>query len=200
MDLLFPAVRQRVLAELLLQPQASFHLRELARLAGSHAGTLAREVDKLTQAGLVTRTEQGNQVRYQANTRNPLFGDLASMFRKTHGVVPMLRDALSPLGKRVKLAWVFGSIARGTESPGSDVDLLVLGDVSFAALAKALFPLHQALGREVNPVLHAPREFAQRVARGEAFARELLDKPKLWVAGGEDDLAELVGDPSPPGA
>ncbi len=196
-DLLFPAARQRVLAALLLQPQASFHLRELARLAGSHAGTLARELDKLTQTGLVLRTEQGNQVRYQANTRNPLFADLASMFRKTHGAVPMLREALEPLGKRIRLALVFGSVARGAESPGSDIDLLVLGDIGFAALAKALFPLHEALGREVNPVLYAPKEFAQRAARGEAFARELLNKPRLWVKGGDDDLAKLVGDPSP---
>lgn len=195
MDLLFPATRQRVLAMLLLQPEASFHLRELARLAGSHAGTLARELDKLTQTGLVLRTEQGNQVRYQANRREPLFDELASIFRKTHGVVPMLRDALAPLGKRVRLALVFGSVARGTESPSSDIDLLVLGDVGFAALAKALFPLHEALRREVNPVLYTPQEFAQRAARGEAFARELLDKPKLWVKGGDDDLAELVGHP-----
>ena len=88
MDLLFPAARQRVLAVLLLQPQSAFHLRELARLTDSHAGTLAREVDKLARTGLLKRSEQGNQVRYNADTRHPLFEDLAAMFRKTHGVVP----------------------------------------------------------------------------------------------------------------
>ncbi len=199
MNLMFPAARQRVMAALLLQPQASFHLRELARLTDSHAGTLARELDKLTQAGLLLRSEQGNQVRYQVNVRDPLFGDLASMFRKTHGVVPLLREALEPLGKKVRMALVFGSVARGAETQGSDIDLLVLGDVGFATLVKALFPLHETLGREINPVLYAPKEFAQRAARGEAFARELLEKPKLWVKGGDDDLAELVGDPSPAG-
>ena len=97
MDLLFPATRQRVLAVLLLEPEASFHLRELARLTGSHAGTLGRELDKLTEAGLLERREQGNQVRYQANAQCPLFGELASMFRKTHGMVPVLREAMAPL-------------------------------------------------------------------------------------------------------
>ncbi len=194
MDLLFPAARQRVMALLLLQPQSSFHLRELARLTGSHAGTLAREVDKLAHAGLLLRSEQGNQVRYQANTADPLFGDLAALFRKTHGVVPALREALTPLDAQIRVALVFGSVARGTASAGSDVDVLVLGSVGFAELAQALFPLHASLGREVNPVLYAPEEFAARVRSGDAFARDVLAKPQLFVKGGADELAELAGD------
>ena len=95
MDLLFPPTRQRVLAVLLLQPDAGFHLRELARISGTHAGTLARELDKLTQTGLLLRAEQGNQVRYQANAKHPLFEEVASLFRKTHGIVPALRQALA---------------------------------------------------------------------------------------------------------
>ncbi len=199
MDLLFPAARQRALAVLLLQPAAGFHLRELARLTGSHAGTLARELDKLTQAGLLLRSERGNQVLYQAQTRHPLFDDLAALFRKTHGLVPALREALAPLDGRIALALVFGSMARGTETAGSDVDLLVLGDVGFAELVQALFPMHDALRREVNPVLYSPQEFVERVQAGEAFARELLSKPKLWVKGADDDLAKLVGHPAPAG-
>ncbi|MBB1603709.1 DNA polymerase subunit beta [Variovorax sp. UMC13] len=194
MDLLFPAARQRVLAVLLLQPRSAFHLRELARLTDSHAGTLGREVDKLARTGLLLRSEQGNQVRYNANTGHPLFEDLAALFRKTHGVVPAVREALAPLDPQIRLALVFGSVARGTPSPGSDVDLLVLGDVNFMTLAQAVFPLHAALGREVNMVLYAPEEFAERVRTGDAFARDILAKPQLFVKGGADELAELAGD------
>lgn len=194
MDLLFPATRQRALAVLLLQPETDFHLRELARLTGSHAGTLARELDKLTQTGLLLRGEQGNQVRYQVNTRHPLFGDLAALFRKTHGVVPALREALAPLDAQIRLALVFGSVARGTPSPGSDVDLLVLGSVGFVELVQALYPLHAALGREVNAVLYTPEEFAGRVRSGDAFARDVLAKPQLFVKGDAHELAELAGD------
>lgn len=197
MDVLFPAARQRVLALLLLQPQQSFHLRELARLTHSHAGTLGREVDKLATGGLLLRAEQGNQVRYQANVGHALFGDLAALFRKTHGIVPALRDALHPLSTQIDVALVFGSIASGTQAPGSDVDVLVLGSVSFAALAQAVYPLHAALGREINPVLYRPDEFAARVRSGDAFARDILSKPKLFVKGGDDELAELAGDRPP---
>jgi predicted nucleotidyltransferase len=200
MDLLFPPIRRRVLAVLLLQPEAGFHLRELARLAGTHAGTLARELDKLTQTGLLLRTEQGNQVRYQADARHPLFEELASIFRKTHGIVPALRAALEPLSGRIAVALVFGSIARGMATEWSDIDLLVLGDAGFADLVKALHPLHAVLAREINPVLYTPTEFASRLNRREAFARDVMDKPKLWVKGTADDLAELVGHQAPAGA
>lgn len=200
MDVLFPANRQRVLAVLLLQPDISFHLRQLARLTGIHAGTLARELDKLTESGLLLRSEQGNQVHYRANRAFLLFDDLAAMFRKTHGVVPVLRDSLLPVADRVAVAWVFGSIANGSEVNGSDVDLLVLGDVGFADLVRAIHPAQEVLGREINPVLYSLDEFKRRAAMSDAFARDLIAKPKLWVLGNNDDVGKLAGHPAAPGA
>ncbi|MCK9366162.1 MAG: nucleotidyltransferase domain-containing protein [Metallibacterium scheffleri] len=194
MDLLFPATRQRVLAQLLLAPEASFHQRELARLTGSHAGTLGRELDKLAEAGLVLRREQGNQVRYQANAQCPLFAELASIFCKTHGMVPALREALAPLAGRIRVALVFGSMARGTQSAGSDIDLLVVGEVGFAELVQALYSVQQALQREINPVLYTAEEFRRRAQGGEAFVRQFLDQPNVFLTGDKDDLAELAGD------
>lgn len=200
MDLLFGTTRQRVLAVLLLRPDTGFHLRELARLTGSHPGTLGRELEKLTESGVLQRAQQGNQVHYRANRDSLLFDDLAAIFRKTHGAVPALQDALAPLDAGIHLAWVFGSVARGTEGEGSDIDLLVLGDMGFADLVRAVSPLQDSLRREINPVLYSTAEFRARMESGDAFARELLDKPKLFVKGSKDDIAELVGDQTAAGA
>lgn len=197
MDLLFGGTRQRVLAVLMLEPDAAFHLRELARQTDTHAGTLARELDKLTEAGLLVRSEHGNQVRYQANRACPLFDELAAIFRKTHGAAAMLRGALVPLAGRIQIALMFGSTASGTQSAGSDIDLLVVGEAGFAELVQALYPVQQALQREVNPVLYSSEEFRARTQRGEAFVREVLGKPVVFLKGDKDDLAELVGDPAP---
>jgi predicted nucleotidyltransferase len=197
MDLLFGGARQRVLAALLLEPDASFHLRELARLTGTHAGTLTRELDKLTVAGLLLRSEQGNQVRYQANLHCPLFEELASIFRKTHGAAAVVREAILPLAEDIKVALIFGSTARGTQSAGSDIDLLVVGKGDFAALLQALYPAQESLRREVNPVFYSPEEFHERTQRGESFLRDVLGKPMVYVIGDKDDLAELAGDQEP---
>ncbi|WP_282295608.1 nucleotidyltransferase domain-containing protein [Stenotrophomonas sp. PS02289] len=193
MDILFPVGRQRVLSVLLLQPEQSFHLRELARITGSHAGTLVRELDKLTSAGLLQRSLVGNQVHYRANRDCFLFDDLAAIFRKTHGVVPVLREALLPHAQRIALAWVFGSVASGADVSGSDIDLLVLGDVGFADLVRAVHPVQELLRREVNPVLYSPDEFDRRLRAGDTFVSELVSKPKLMVVGDDRDVVRMAG-------
>ncbi len=199
MDLLFPAQRQQVLAALLLQPERSLHLRELARLTGSHAGTLGREVAKLAQAGLLLRSDQGNQAHYSANVAHPLFPELAAMFRKTHGVVPALRMALEPLAEQIALAFVYGSLASGRATEHSDVDLLLVGTPDFVTVVQALYPLHAQLGREVNPVVWAAPELAAKAQAGDAFVCDVLRKPKLWIKGNDDELEQLAGHRPPAG-
>ena len=200
MHLLFPAQRQQVLAALLLQPGHSLHLRELARLTGSHAGTLGRELGKLAQVGLLLRSDQGNQARYSANVQHPLFPELSAMFRKTHGVVPALRTALEPLAGQIALACVFGALASGTATQHSDGDVLLVGSVDFVAVVQALYPLHEQLGREVNPVVWAPQELADKARAGDACVRDVLRKPKLWIKGSDHELEQLAGPWPPAGA
>jgi len=192
LDLLFGDYRQRVLAQLLLQPDEGFHVRELARRTGTTPGTLTRELGKLAGVGLIRRSKAGNQVRYQANRDNPVFAELASLFRKTAGATAQLAAALQPLADRIRVAFVFGSYARGSESAGSDIDVFVLGDVGFAELVQALHPVQQSLQREISPVLYSPTEFKAKLRARDAFARELLAKPKLFLIGSEDELAEFA--------
>ena len=193
MELLFGSYRQRVLSLLLLHPDSSYYVRELARLTGTSAGTLHKELTRLAQAGLLLRQEQGNQVRYQANRACPVFPELASLFRKTSGLVDMLAEALQPLAADIALAFVFGSMARGDAQPGSDVDLLLIGPSAFANVVKALYPAQETLQREINPVIYNAQEFAIRLAANEPFIRELLASPKLCVIGTEHDLGKLAG-------
>ena len=192
MDILFGTYRQRVLNVLLLNPDTGYHVRELARITGTTAGTLHKELAKLASAGLLLRKEQGNQVRYQANRDNPVYSELAGLFRKTTGLVGVLADALLPL--QPKLALVFGSVARGEETASSDVDLLLIGDFGFADAVKALYPAQATLQREINPVIYSPEELVRRLNTGDPFIREVLAKPKLFVVGTENDLGKLVGD------
>lgn len=194
MELLFGTYRQRVLSLLLLHPDSSYYVRELARLTGTNAGTLHKELTRLAQAGLLLRQEQGNQVRYQANRACPVFPELAGLFRKTCGLVDVLADALRPVADEISLAFVFGSMARGEEQAGSDVDIMVIGTTAFADVVKALYPAQDILQREINPVIYTADEVRRRIEAGDDFIRELLAKPKLWVIGTEYDLGKLAGD------
>jgi len=186
--LLFSAYRRQVLGLLLLRPEDSLHVRELSRLTGVPAGSLHRELRALTEAGLLLREPAGNQVRYRANRTCPIFPQLAEIFRKTTGLVDLLRDALAPLADRIEAAFVFGSIADGSEMGTSDVDLFVLGKATFAEVVAALAPLRERLGREVNPVVMRRAEFAAQRAKKDRFLKRVMAEPKLFVIGSADDL------------
>jgi len=187
-ELLFTAYRRQVLALLLLRPEDSLHVREISRLTGVPAGSLHRELRILTDAGLLIREPAGNQVCYRANRAAPLFPELAEIFRKTLGLVDILRDALAPLAKGIKLAFVYGSLAQGTERGTSDVDVFVIGRVSFTSVVGALSPLRDRLGRELNPVVMTASEFAAQRAEKDRFVTRVLKEPKLFVIGTQDDL------------
>ena len=192
--------RSAVLSALLLRPEASLHVRELARLTGASAGSLHRELRMLAGLGLLIRQEVGRQVHYRANETSPVFPELAGLLRKTAGIADVVRDALAPLGRKVELAFVFGSVAAGAELAASDVDVMVLGSAGFADVVRALTPAQTALRREVNPTVMTALDFAQRWASGDGFARSVAKGARLWLVGGEDDFAELVADRKTQGA
>ena len=191
-SLLFPEYRRRVLGLLLLRPDEALHGREIARRTGLPAGTITRELTKLAEVGLLKRTKRGNQQVYSADTSAPIFTELASILRKTSGLADVLVQALAPAAPKLRLAFVFGSVARGQETGGSDVDLMLIGDLGFREAVELLHPCQSALGREVNPKLFSPHEFTDKAAT-EPFLIDVLAKPKIFLIGNAHDLEELVG-------
>ncbi len=193
-ELLFGAYRRKVLALLLLRPDESFYVREISRIAGVPAGSLHRELKRLAEAGVVLRQPTGNQVRYQANRECPIFPELAGIFRKTAGLVDVLREALAPIEDQIRTAFVFGSFAEGRERNTSDVDLLVIGTVRFARVVEVLADLHLQLGREINPVVISPATWQEKLKARDRFVTRVAREPKMLVIGKEDDIGQLAGD------
>jgi predicted nucleotidyltransferase len=189
-DLLFGAYRRTILALLLLRPDESFYVREMARLSGVPAGSLHRELKLLAEAGLLVRTVSGNQVRYQADRACPIYEELAAIFRKTAGLADVLREALSPLGSRISLAFVFGSVAQGRERGSSDVDVLVTGEATFEEVVEALSHTRQRLGRDVNPVVMTEAAFRSKRRQGDRFLSRVVREPKIFLVGDAGELGE----------
>jgi predicted nucleotidyltransferase len=192
LDLMFSGYRRTILAQLLLRPDEAFHVRELERMTGIPAGSLHRELKALFEAGLLSRSPQGNQVRYRANRSSPIYEDLASIFRKTSGLADVLREALHPLADRIAVAFVFGSMATGAQHAGSDVDIFIIGRVSLLDVVKALAQAQERLAREMNPVVMSKKKFLDAQKTNERFVRRILDEPKLFVVGDANVLEELA--------
>ena len=193
-DTLFSKTQQRVLALLFGQSQRSFYANEIIAFAAMGSGAVQRELAKLVKSALVTVKKIGNQKHYQANQHAPIFDELRSIVMKTFGVTDVLRMALQAHWSQIDLAFVYGSMAKGSEQAHSDIDLMVIGEqISNVALLEVLQPLQQQLGRIVNPTLYTPAEFEQRVRDGKSFIVRVLEQPKIFVKGTEDELIGLTG-------
>lgn len=188
--ILFPGYRRKVLGMLLLHPEESLHGREIARRAGLPAGTLTRELKRLAEAGLLNCERRGNQLLYSANRRSPIFEELAGILRKTSGLADVIAEALAPLTDHIKAALIFGSVARGTETRGSDVDVLIIGAVDYGSVVDALYPAQQRLAREINPKVFTRREWNAKLKERNPFALEVLSRERIFLIGGEHELAE----------
>jgi predicted nucleotidyltransferase len=189
-EILFGAYRRQILALLLLRHDESFYVREIGRLTGVPAGSLHRELKLLSDAGLFLRSASGNQVRYQVDRTCPIHEELAGIFRKTAGLADVLREALAPLSGKIRVAFIFGSVAQGKERPTSDVDVLVVGSPSFAAVVAALSGASARLRREVNPVVMTEAAFDAKRASRDRFVARVVREPKIMLLGDASEFAE----------
>ena len=193
LDVLLPKTRQGILAATLVQPDKAWYVSELARRMGVPASSLQRELQDLSEVGILKTHRQGRMVYYQADRDSPVFPDLRGLLLKTAGLVDVLAHALKPLGAKLRAAFVYGSMAAGTEQSDSDIDLMIVGQVSPAELAIPLRRARELLGREINPTVYTLAEFERKQAANDPFLKQVLDKPRLFVIGNSHELGKVAG-------
>lgn len=194
-DALFTKTQQRVLGLLYGKPDKSFYTNEIVRWADMGRGTIRRELDRLVSAGLLVVTREGNQHHYQANPDCPIYTELLTIVRKTFGIADVIREALKPLDKQIQLAFVYGSIAKGTDANTSDIDLMLVGEgLSYGGIMELMASPEESLQRPINPTLYNPEDFKSKLDNGSSFLVRVLEQPKLMIKGVINDIRESGSD------
>jgi predicted nucleotidyltransferase len=187
---LFSNVQQRLLALIFGHPETSFYWAEIVRTLQSGKGAIDRELARLERSGLVSVERIGNQKHYRANRDSPIFHELHSIVRKTVGLADPLRHSLQPFAERIRAAFVYGSIAKGTDSARSDIDLMVIGDnLTYSDLYSGLEQAEKILARPVNPTFLNLAEWKRKQAEKNSFIEKINSQPKLFIFGSEADLS-----------
>jgi predicted nucleotidyltransferase len=189
---LFGKTRRAVLSLLYSHVDEAFYLRQIVRVAGVGLGAVQRELKLLSDAGIIQRIVRGRQVYYQANPQCPVFGELKALVIKTVGIAAIVQAALAPLADRIRIAGIYGSIARSEEHRGSDVDLLVVGKVTFAEIVSALDQAQKTINREINPTVYPVDEFQSKLSAGHHFLSTIVEKPMFFLFGDKRELARLA--------
>jgi predicted nucleotidyltransferase len=189
---LFGKTRQAVLALLYGQADKSFYTKQILDGVKIGRGTVQRELKNLTDTGIIIREVQGRQVYYHANEKCPIFDELKSIVRKTFGVADVIRQSLASSARKIRIAFIFGSVARSADDRRSDIDLMVVGRISFGDVVSLLGPAEEKLAREINPVVYPIAEFKKKVKEDHHFVRTVLEEEKIFVIGDEDELRRLA--------
>jgi len=188
-DALFTKTQRRVLGLLFGNPDRSYYANEIVRFAGAGIGTVQRELERLAAAQLVNVSKIGNQKHYQANRQAPIFAELRSIALKTFGVADYLRDALAPLAKRMHAAFIYGSVAKGTDTASSDIDVMIVSDdLTFPDVLQALTKAEVAIGRSINPSVYGRDEWRRKLSEAGGFLQRVMEQPRIYLIGSDDDL------------
>jgi predicted nucleotidyltransferase len=188
-DALFTRTQQKVLGLLFGKPDKSFYTNEIMRWVSMGRGTVSRELDKLVGAGLLIVTRVGNQNHFQANMKNPVYKELVGIVKKTFGVAGEIRETLSEFDNNIELAFIYGSIAKGTESESSDIDLMLVGKgLHYGDIIEALTPIEETLQRTINPTIYDPKDLRIKLDEGNSFVTRVMDLPKIMIKGVINDF------------
>ena len=191
-DALFTPAQQKLLALLFVRVDEALHLNEIRRLTGLGSASLQRELRRLVDAGLIVSQRTGNIRLFHANKDSPVYPELHGLIQKTFGLTGVLQTALAPLVPLLNVVFVYGSIAKGSETAASDVDLMLVGEqLSYGTLLAALAPAEQLLGRKINPTAYTVAEFSKRFQDQHHFLMRVLEQPKLFVLGDKVELKRI---------
>jgi len=190
-DALFTTTQQNLLGLLYSRPGKSFYTREILRLTGMGVATIKSGLDRMVAAGILSMTRIGNQHHYQANPECPIYEELLGIVKKTFGIADALRQALKPVDNQLQIAFVYGSIAKGTDVSDSDIDLMLVGfDLAYGDVIELLMPVELSLARSINPTIYTPEEFYSKLMEGSGFLGRVKDQPKLMIKGVIDDVGK----------
>jgi len=190
--LLGSKLRAKVLGWLFSHPDERYFVRQLTALVNEDSTNVSRELTRLEKTGILVKNTEGKQKYYQANRQSPLFNELHGLMLKTVGVADIIKKALEPRMADIKLAFIFGSVARSTDDRRSDIDLMMVGKISFGDAVSLLTPAEQKLGREVNLVVYPIAEFKKKVKEDHHFVKTVLEDEKIFVIGDEDEIRKLA--------
>lgn len=189
---LFNKTKRSLLALFFGHPDESFYVNQIQQRLGSGSGAVQRELKLMTDAGVIIRERRGNLVYYQANAKSPVFEELKNIVRKTFGVADVIRDCLAAISKNISVAFIFGSVASSTDGKASDIDVMVIGDVSFAEVSSAVSQAEKLIRREINPVVYSPVEFGQKVKEESHFVKSVLEGEKIFLLGDNNEFGRLA--------
>ena len=190
---LFPKTKRQLLTLFFLSPGKKYYFREITRLVQVSPGAVQRELKTLVGAGILATEKAGRQRYYWADSDCMIFAELRTIVIKSFGAVETIRTDLEKLRGEIHIAFLYGSLVDGSDTAKSDIDLMVIGDLSYRSLVSNLKKSQDILNRPINPTLYSRKEFLEKIRKGNHFLQAIMKTDRLFIIGSDDDLSRMAG-------
>jgi hypothetical protein len=189
---LFGKTREALLGLFYRQPSISYYTTQVIKAVQGGSGAIQRELNNLSEAGIIVREAHDRHVSYWANQNHPIFSELRSIVRKTFGMTEVIRGALLPVAEDIKIALLFYPISPNSDGREDDIELMVIGDIHFNDVVDQLGLTETELGREINTVVYPESTFKQKIRSDQNFENSIAGRDKIFLIGDDDELSKLV--------
>jgi predicted nucleotidyltransferase len=177
-NLITSKTRLKILGLFLINPGKEYYLRDIARRLKENINSVRRELKNLEDAGIVKSRREATLKYYAVNKENPIYDELKSIYLKTEGIGDELRKELAKTGK-IETAYIYGSYAKGTEKPASDIDLMIIGEVDQGRLAAVVGALESRIGREINYSVFTSKEYKLKEKKNDPYITDVSRGKKI---------------------
>lgn len=173
-------LRYQLLRTLFEEPGRELHLRGLAAAAAVDSGNAHRMLKKLVDAGVCEQVAGVPYARYRARQDSPFYPELTRLFSHGWALMNAIREVAQGLQGTVA---IYGSVARGEDRTGSDVDVLLIGPMSTIMAQAAFKPVAREHGRRINANAVTEKDLVAQLAAGSVFWRDVLTGPLILLKG-----------------
>lgn len=171
--------------------EKSYYLRQIGRLLGKEPGVFQRDINTLVTKGILKSYYQANSRFFKLSKDYPLYKELKSIISKTVGVEAILQKELSKI-KEIKIAFMYGSFARGREDSLSDIDILIIGSIDENSLIRVVRKAEAKLSREINYVIFTKKDLIKSIKKKSVFLQDVLRGKKIFLIGNKNDLEKIT--------
>lgn len=188
---LISPIKQAILAATYGQPDKWWYMRELAAFADRTPSSLQRELRAMTTSGLLRTRKDASRLYFKAEQDSPMYEPLRLLVERSIGIKNELKLVLEPLADKISVAFIYGSVARETDTVKSDVDLIVIGEIGLIDLAAELSRLEKRFRREFNVKCYTQKEFASKLRNNNHFVTSIMEEEKTFIVGNKQLLEEF---------
>lgn len=177
-----------ILLFFVLQPHEKAYLTQIMDATGKALIQVQRTLKRLIETGLIQKSTHYKRTYYQADLKHVAYEEIRNLIIKAKIFSDQLESDLKNIKDKIDYGFIYGSLAKGTNTLKSDIDIFLIGNLTYESASPFLFNLSRELVQEVNAIIFTPQEFSKELKAKNVFISNVIQEQKIWLFGDKSEF------------